>query len=112
MTRRRQALRKSMPKAEVIMWSYLRKRQIKGLKFRRQYSVGDFIIDFYSPQLRLGIEIDGESHLRSETKDTERQDFIESKDIKLVRYWNIDIYENIDGVIEDLIHQIENIENS
>jgi very-short-patch-repair endonuclease len=51
-----------MPLAEIILWERLKNRQLEGYKFRRQYSVQDFVIDFYCPELKLAVEIDGESH--------------------------------------------------
>ena len=64
-----------MPKAEVILWSKLKSKGLDGYKFRRQYSVGKFVIDFYCPRVKLAIEVDGDSHFseRSEVCDKERQ---------------------------------------
>ncbi len=53
-----------MPEAEVILWSKLQSRQVDGLKFRRQYSVGRFVVDFYCSELKLAIEVDGDSHFQ------------------------------------------------
>jgi len=59
---KRKILRRNMPQAEVILWSKLRNKALKGYKFRRQYSIERFVIDFYCPQLKLAIEVDGDSH--------------------------------------------------
>jgi very-short-patch-repair endonuclease len=64
----RRRLRKEMPKAEVLLWSRLRARQLLGVKFRRQYSVGPYCIDFHCVEEKLGVEVDGESHFTSEAK--------------------------------------------
>jgi very-short-patch-repair endonuclease len=79
-TARRVALRRSLSKAEVLMWLHLSQRQMDGFKFRRQYSVHQYIIDFYCPELKLAIEIDGDSHYypASSKFDSERQKYIES----------------------------------
>jgi very-short-patch-repair endonuclease len=63
-----------MPPAEVILWQRLRNRQVEGYKFRRQYSIGRFVVDFYCPEKRLAIEVDGESHFVEEAdlRDRER----------------------------------------
>lgn len=100
--KKRQQLRRSMPKAEVLLWVRLKGRQLLGRKFRRQYSVGGFILDFYSPELRLGIEIDGDSHFQpgANQYDLRRQDFIESFGIRVLRFLNTDVYENLEGVLE------------
>lgn len=113
MTKTRQALRRNMPKAEIILWSYLKGKQIQGLKFRRQYSIDKNTVDFYCPEIRMSIEVDGESHLyeKQKEKDLEKETQLEKANIKLVRYLNTDIYDNIEGVIEDLYKQIEEINN-
>jgi very-short-patch-repair endonuclease len=59
-----QLLRKNMTNAEALVWSKIRDKQIEGSKFRRQYSVGQFVIDFYCTELKLAIEIDGDSHFQ------------------------------------------------
>ncbi|RKY55240.1 MAG: hypothetical protein DRP89_03715 [Candidatus Neomarinimicrobiota bacterium] len=115
-TKRRKALRRNMPEAEIILWSKLKGKQIYGYKFRRQYSVGSYIIDFYCPKLKLAIEVDGMSHFQpgSETRDNERQKYIETYGIQFLRYINTDIYENLEGVIEQIgetIHEIEGKRN-
>jgi very-short-patch-repair endonuclease len=101
-TDKRRLLRRSMPQAEVILWSRLKGRQLLGCKFRRQYSVGSFVIDFFSVELKLGIELDGDSHSQpgAPEYDRKRQQFIESFGIRLVRIVNTEIYENLDGVLE------------
>ena len=90
-----------MPKAEIILWSKLKSKRLDGYKFRRQYSVGKFVIDFYCPRLKLAIELDGDSHFSegSEESDKGRQDFIESFGISFLRFTNNDIYENLDEVL-------------
>ena len=71
-TDKRRQLRASMPDAEVILWSRLKGRQLLGCKFRRQYSVGSFVIDFFSVEIKLGIELDGESHYQPGAADYDR----------------------------------------
>ena len=89
-----------MPLAEVILWGRLRGRQLGGYKFRRQYSVEHFVIDFYCPELKLAIEVDGDSHYTEGAylSDRERQIRIESFGIHFLRFTNIEIYENLEGV--------------
>ena len=62
MKQRRKVLRNAMTQAEIIVWSKLSRRQMHGYKFRRQYSVDQYVIDFYCPELKLAIEVDGDSH--------------------------------------------------
>ncbi|MBI4686156.1 MAG: DUF559 domain-containing protein [Nitrospirae bacterium] len=106
---KRRILRSNMPLAEVLLWSKLKSKQV-GYKFRRQYSIGKFVIDFYCPQLKLAIEIDGESHYRemSSRRDRTRQTTIESFEISFLRFTNQEVYENIDGVLQKIIEHIEN----
>ena len=106
---KRKTLRSNMPKAEVILWSKLKTKGLNGYKFRRQYSVGKFVIDFYCPRLKLAIEVDGDSHFseRSEASDKERQDFIESFKISFLRFTNKDVYENVDEVLATVKDRIQ-----
>jgi very-short-patch-repair endonuclease len=99
---KRRQLRRSMPDAEVILWSRLKGRQLQGCKFRRQYSVGSFVIDFFSAEIKLGIELDGDSHFHDGSRefDQKRGQFIESFGIKVVRILNSEVYQNLDGVLE------------
>ena len=101
---KRKVLRSSMPKAEVILWSKLKGKALGGHKFRRQHSVGKFVLDFYCPRSKLAIEVDGDSHFSdgSERHDKVRQDFIESFGISFLRFTNKDIYENLDEVLEKI----------
>jgi very-short-patch-repair endonuclease len=98
---RRKTLRSNLPQAEVILWSRLKNKALDGYKFRRQYSIGKFVINFYCPRLKLAIEVDGDSHFseKSEPYDKERQRFIESFKISFLRFTNKDIYENLDEVL-------------
>ena len=99
---RRKAFRRSLSKAEAVMWIYLSRRQMNGLKFRRQYGVDQYVIDFYCPKIKLAIEIDGDSHYYSAAQkyDTERQKYIESYGIHFLRFTNNEIYDNLDGVLQ------------
>lgn len=94
-----------MPAPEVILWQKLRAEQLYGLKFRRQYGIGKYIVDFYCPKKKLAIEIDGDSHYEQEAikYDKERQDFIESRNIRVIRFTNKEIMENIEGVLEMIV---------
>jgi len=97
-------LRKNQTDAERILWNILRNRQICGAKFRRQYSIDKYILDFYSPKYRLGIEADGGQHYIDYVKkqDESRTKELAKMDIKILRFSNIDILNNIEGVCEEI----------
>ncbi len=86
-TGKRRKLRQHQTNAEELVWRFIRNRQMLDYKFRRQYSVDHFVIDFYCPELKLAIEIDGASHNNSDQKkkDISRQRYLESFNIKFIR---------------------------
>ena len=95
---KRRSLRSNAPPAERIVWSKLRKNQVLGFKFRRQYSVGPYVIDFYCLTLNLAVEIDGDSHFQRDSNDKPRQDYIENFGVRFLRFTNEEIYNNLEGV--------------
>lgn len=101
----RRHLRKNMPQAEAVLWSRLRRKGVEGFKFRRKYSVENFVLDFYCPGLKLAIEVDGDSHFAvgAQERDLTRQEAIESYGIKVLRFTNTDVFENLDGVMERIL---------
>ncbi len=110
----RQKLRNDMPKSEKVFWQKIRGKQL-GIKFRRQFSIENFILDFYSPEIKLGIEIDGDSHFISEAsilKDCDRDNILFKKyGIKVLRFTNIEVKENSEGCLEKLLREIENVKS-
>lgn len=100
-----------MTKAEEILWRRLKKKQLNGYKFRRQYSIKKFIVDFYCPEAKLVLEIDGDVHFIGNRPDYDqrRQKFIESLEIKVLRFYNIDIYYNLEGVIQMILDNLSHI---
>src|SRR3989344_3942833 len=105
----RKQLRNNMSQPEQILWYWLRGQRLNGYKFRRQYSIGNIVVDFYCPKARLAIEIDGDSHFVGEIaqqKDIKRDQFLISQGIKVVRFKNSDVSESIDGVTEIIISHL------
>jgi very-short-patch-repair endonuclease len=98
----RRELRNNMPRAEVLLWSRLKDRQVAGAKFRRQYSVGPYVVDFCAPRAKLAVEVDGDSHFGAGAKDrdAERQRYIEAFGIRLLRFTNADVYDALEHVVE------------
>jgi very-short-patch-repair endonuclease len=105
---KRRLLRKNMPRAEALIWAKLKGKEMLGYKFRRQYSVGRYIVDFYCPRLKLAVEIDGDSHYQkgSEDSDKHRQAFIESFGIQFLRFTNEDVLKNLEGVLETVRRRV------
>lgn len=100
----RRELRKNQTGTEKILWEALRGKRLDGFKFHRQYSIGPYVVDFYCPKLRLAIEIDGSQHMEQETVDydKERSKYLESVNIRILRFWNGEIEENSDKVLGEI----------
>ncbi len=99
---RSRTLRRTQTNAEKKLWDLLRNRQLLDVKFRRQFPVGHYIIDFYSPQCRLGIEADGGQHYDEDgkQKDETRTEELSKFGIKILRFSDYEILNNIEGIIE------------
>ncbi|MBI2023579.1 DUF559 domain-containing protein [Candidatus Giovannonibacteria bacterium] len=103
-TFKRKLLRKNLPEAEIILWSQLKNKNIKGYKFRRQYGIGRYVTDFYCPELKLSIEIDGDYHSVADVKDYDivRQDYFKSLDIDTLRFTNNNIKHNLSTILKEI----------
>lgn len=90
-----------MTKAEVYFWALVKGRAIEGVKFRRQFSVGPFILDFYAPSLKLAVEIDGGYHDQPEIRayDSARENFIAEYGVTFIRFRNEELFSDPDGVV-------------
>ena len=93
-------LRKKSTNAEDLIWSQLRARQLHGIKFRRQQPIGKYIVDFASFEKRIVIELDGGHHRKNKENDIERDRFLTGNGFTVLRFWNNDVFENLDGVLE------------
>jgi len=101
---RARSLRKNPTKAEEILWKHLRERQMEGVKFRRQHPARDYVIDFFSNEIKLVIEVDGEYHdekLQS-FEDDNRDLVLINWGMRVLRYKNEHIYNFLDLVLEDI----------
>ena len=96
------SLRRNQTNAERKLWLLLRDRQLNGVKFRRQYSIGQYILDFYSPEYKIGIEADGGQHYDDKgiQADDIRTRELSEHGIEILRFSNTDILNNINGVYE------------
>ena len=99
-----------MTKQERLLWQFLRKKNINGLKFRRQYPIGKYIVDFICNEKRLIIELDGGQHNENQNivYDKERTKYLETKGFKVIRFWNLDIENNIEGVYQEILKHLTN----
>lgn len=97
---RRKDLRNNATSQEILLWSKLKNSQI-GYKFRRQHSIGGYIVDFYCPSKNLIIEIDGSQHLKKESEkyDKVRSNYFDGLGMKVIRFNNKEINTKIEGVI-------------
>lgn len=105
----RKTLRNSPTPAESELWQQLKGRQLKGKKFRRQHSFGDFILDFYCPEAKLAIELDGAPHYTEEGRlsDRERDAILESYGIKVLRFSNSKLEEELMSVLKIIESYLE-----
>ena len=99
---RAQTLRGNPTEAEKALWHHLRRRQLDGYRFRRQQPIGPFVADFFCPETRLVVEVDGGQHAVRANEDSERTAWLESRGYRVVRYWNNEVLGNIEGVLGDL----------
>ena len=95
-------LRRELTPAEKILWGHLRGRRFGGYRFRRQHLIDPYIADFYCAVANLVVELDGETHLGKEDQDRLRQKFLESNGLKVLRFWNTDVFDNLESVLEVL----------
>ena len=91
-------LRKGQTDAESLLWKHLRIKQMEGVKFRREEPIGRFIVDFVSFEKKVIVEVDGGQH--SEEADKEREQWLRSQGFKVLRFWNNEVLQNTEGVLE------------
>jgi len=104
---RRRELRRRLTIAEARLWNHLKASKLYGRKFRRQHSVGRYILDFYCPRERLAVELDGAAHDHeaAQNHDALRTLFLQSAGIRLVRFENREVIENLEGVLGVIARQ-------
>jgi very-short-patch-repair endonuclease len=97
-------LRRRSTDAENRLWYFLRGRRFEGAKFVRQFPIGGYIADFACRDLRVAIELDGGQH--SAEIDAPRTEIIEDFGYRVIRFWNNDVLENTEGVLEVIRHEV------
>ncbi len=96
-------LRTNQTDAENRLWRHLRNRQVGGAKFRRQVPIGPYIADFVCHDAALVIELDGGQHANQQVQDSQRSAFIEHEGYRVLRFWNNDVLQNTDGVLQVIV---------
>ena len=106
---KRKTLRKNLTPAEATLWLQLKNKQRLGMRFRRQFSVGNYILDFYCPSIKLAIELDGKHHIDSvnvRDNDFKRTQFLDTQGIEVIRFENELVFKNIMMLLETIDEEI------
>jgi len=101
-------LRSNQTDAEAALWKRLRRKQVGGAQFYRQKPIGPFIVDFYCPAARLIVEVDGGQHFTEDglAGDGERDGFLASMELLVLRYSNREVLEQINAVVENIAREV------
>lgn len=101
---RRKELRNNLTPPEARLWKVIKGKQLKGYKFRRQHSINNYIVDFYCPEAKLIIEVDGKTHLEPTVmqNDIERDDFLNKIGLKVLRITNLEIMNQLELVLKEI----------
>ena len=95
-------LRQNLTDAERVLWRALRELDNQGGRFRRQHRIGHYVVDFACTPAKLVVEVDGGQHAWRADKDAERTAFLESRGYRVIRFWNNEVLENLEGVVEKI----------
>jgi very-short-patch-repair endonuclease len=109
-TLRARKLRRNFTEVEIRVWHKLRNRQL-GVDFRRQHPVGNYVLDFYAPAVRLIIELDGGQHAQL-ANDQTRTRWLEERGVTVLRFWNSDVILNLTGVLESIAAKVAELQSS
>jgi len=106
LTQLARTLRTNQTDVERLLWQHLRSKQLAGAKFRRQQPIGNYIVDFVSFDKKLIIELDGGQHAENENRDRQRDEWLTSQGFKILRFWNNDVLENSEGILESIMEHL------
>ena len=106
-------LRQRQTPAEQLLWSLVRNRRLDGRKFRRQHPCSGFVLDFYCPEEKLVIELDGSGHLKDEQRqsDLHRTEFLKSTGLRVLRFWNNQVTQQTETVLQVIWDALNNSED-
>ena len=112
--RKARALRAAPTNAEQRLWHRLNRRQLMGVQFYRQRPLGSYIVDFYSPILRLVIEVDGSQHLAPEGQqyDHHRNDWLRQQGLTVIRFDNLQVLQHTDAVVEAILQKMRELQQA
>ena len=99
----RKELRSHATPAEAVLWKMLKGRNADGMKFRRQQGIGPYVLDFYCPELRLCVELDGSSHDYKYEYDEQRTEFLQNQGIRVLRFSNDQVWQGLDFVVDEIV---------
>ncbi|MBI1910318.1 MAG: endonuclease domain-containing protein [Deltaproteobacteria bacterium] len=99
-------LRKRSTDTEKFLWKYLRSKRLENFRFRRQAPIGPYIVDFVCLEKRIVIECDGGQHAFQARKDKGRDDWLEKEGYKVLRFWDREVLQNTEGVLETILREI------
>ena len=100
-------LRRDETKAETLFWREVRGRHLGGYKFRRQVSIGNYFADFVCEGVKLIVELDGDRHAEMLESDAARTAELEGYGYRVIRFWNGDLFENFDGIMDEVLRELE-----
>src|SRR5215217_3004808 len=100
-------LRKQTTPAEKKLWVYLRLMREDKIRFRRQHAIGNYVVDFCAPRKKMIIELDGSQHLHQQEYDRRRTEYLESRGYQVIRFWNHQVMNDIEGVLLAIIHELD-----
>jgi very-short-patch-repair endonuclease len=97
----RRNLRKALTPAEAVLWKNLQRSQVNGKKFRRQHSIGKYVVDFYCAECRVAVELDGHGHFDSWKAgyDSARTEYLDQLHIRVLRFENRQVFEDLESVL-------------
>jgi very-short-patch-repair endonuclease len=100
-------LRNDPTDTEKLLWKHLCRKQLEGHKFRRQQRIGKFIVDFVCLEKKLAIELDGGQHFEQRERDFERDHWLACEGYKVIRFWNNEVIQNLEGVLEEISRHLQ-----
>ncbi len=101
-------LRSETTDSEQRLWSRVRGKQLQGVQFYRQKPIGGYIVDFYAPKTKLVVEVDGSQHLdiHNLQQDAERDEYLAAQELKVLRFNNLQVFQELDGVVEVIYQEV------